>query len=101
MTGDYFTVMQDADGCWHWKLRCAHQPTHHPIARSGIGYKTRSAALRSVRFRSQGYGWCLRQKRDTKGGRASLEAVGRHSPIASACRRNLCPMTSRRRAAGR
>ena len=48
MKGDHFVLYRsEQDGLWHWVLHKANSP-RGPIARSGQGYTSRSAAKRSI-----------------------------------------------------
>ena len=46
MTGDHFELLKK-EGRWHWHLQGSHYPAG-PIAQSGQGYDSRSAAMRSM-----------------------------------------------------
>ena len=48
MKGDHFVLQRwEEDGLWHWELHKGYSP-HGAIARSGQGYRSRSAAKRSI-----------------------------------------------------
>ena len=46
--GDRFVVFKDGS-LWHWHLIVSHSPSPIPVAKSGRGYPSKSAALDAIK----------------------------------------------------